>query len=205
MRTTLRRFLFVLALAAGLVALGPAAADGPKDEAGFQPLFGKDLKGFKTLPEKARKTFQVKDEAIYVSGNPAGYFYTDKSYKNYVLRFEWKFLKDGNSGTLVHITGDHKVWPKCVEVQGMQKQHGHIFAIGGAKGSFKTDKANLQKAIKVGEWNTTEIVSRDGMVSSKVNGIEISTGTSELTEGPIGFQSEGAPMLYKNLRIKVLD
>jgi len=38
-------------------------------------------------------------------------------------------------GYLAHITGEHKVWPKCVEVQGGEtRSTAKIFAIGGAKG-----------------------------------------------------------------------
>ena len=39
----------------------------------------------------------------------------------------------------------------------------------------------LKKAIKVGEWNTTEVVSQNGMLTSKINGIEVSSGKGELT------------------------
>jgi uncharacterized protein (TIGR03000 family) len=180
----------------------PAKADAE----GFVSLFnGKDLSGWKFEPASAESAFSVKDGAIVVKGQPPGYFYTDKSYRNYVLRFDWKFIKDGNSGLLVHITGGHKVWPKSVEVQGLQSQHGHIFAIGGAKGKFDTDKEAQKTAIKMGDWNTTEVVSRDGALTSKVNGIQISTGKSDLTEGPFGLQSEGTELHFKNIKIKALE
>jgi len=198
---TLRKICFVAALAAGL-SLGLAARAG---EEGFVSLFdGKDLSGWKIVPENAKGTFTVKGGEIVVSGKPNGYFYSDKSYKNYILRFDWKFIKDGNSGLLVHITGAHKVWPKCVEVQGMQKDHGRIFAIGGAKGKFDVDKKAQEKAIKIGDWNTTEVICKDGEITSKINGVQISTGKGELTEGPFGFQSEGTELHFKNIRIKEL-
>jgi uncharacterized protein (TIGR03000 family) len=181
-------------------------SDTKVDAEGFVSLFnGKDLSGWKFEPAKAESAFSVEDGVIVVKGQPAGYFYTDKSYKNYVLRFDWKFVKDGNSGLLVHITGGHKVWPKSVEVQGLQSQHGHIFAIGGAKGDFKTDKEAQKKAIKMGDWNTTEVVSRDGALTAKVNGVQVSTGKSDLTEGPFGLQSEGTQLHFKNIRIKTLE
>jgi uncharacterized protein (TIGR03000 family) len=189
----------------------PKPAPQPKTEAkadaeGFVALFnGKDLSGWKFEPSTAESAFSVKDGVIVVKGQPQGYFYTDKSYRNYVLRFDWKFIKDGNSGLLVHITGGHKVWPKSVEVQGLQSRHGHIFAIQGAKGDFKTDEEAQKKAIKMGEWNTTEVISRDGALTSKVNGIQISTGKSDLTEGPFGLQSEGTELHFKNIRIKTLE
>src|SRR5687768_9652731 len=154
MRKTVRTLLPLTAVAALALTLGARAG-----EDGFKDLFnGKDLTGWKTeLPKDAdpAKVFSVKDGAIVVSGKPNGYFYTDKSYKNYILKFDWKFTKPGNSGLLVHITDGHKVWPKSIEVQGQENDHGRIFAIGGAKGNFTVDKKAQKEAIKTGEWNTT--------------------------------------------------
>ena len=165
------------ALAASLTILGSVTLALAGDD-GFVSLFnGKDLTGWKWIVARqesghaGKDTFTVKDGVIVVSGKPNGYFYTEKSYKNYILKFDWKYIKDGNSGLLVHITGDHKVWPKCVEVQGLQKDHGNIFAIGGAKGKFKKDAEAQKKAIKFGEWNTTEVLVKDGEITSKINGI----------------------------------
>jgi hypothetical protein len=204
---TLRKMLPVAALATTLTLIASAVVAG---EDGFKSLFnGKDLSGWKTIvsgKDKAGEdTFTVKDGVIVVSGKPSGYFYTDKSYKNYVLKYDWKFIKDGNSGLLVHIQGEHKIWPKSVEVQGMQKDHGNIFAIGGAKGSFKKDADAQKKAIKVGDWNTTEVTVKDGEITSKINGTQVSTGTTDLKEGPFGLQSEGTELHFKNIKIKVLD
>jgi hypothetical protein len=214
------RYLSLAILVAGLAMLGSTLQAGGKDD-GFVDLFnGKDLTGWKTIlasgKEDKGKTFQVIKGVIVVTGQPNGYFYTEKSYKNYVIRYDWKYvrpatLKDdskfkGNSGLLVHITGPHKVWPKCVEVQGMNLEHGKIFAIVGAKGDYKFDAAALEKARnKVGEWNTTEVLCKDGMITSKVNGTEVATGKGELKEGPIGLQSEGAEIHFKNIKIKVME
>ena len=66
--------------------------------------------------------------------------------------------------------------------------------------------AALDKARnKVGEWNTTEASVKDGFVTSKVNGAAIASGKVDLTEGPFGFQSEGAEIHFKEIKIKVLD
>lgn len=218
MRAVILRVLPLVALLAGFALIEPAAAADKEDE-GFAPIFnGKDWTGLKKIlggkDADPDKTWSIKEGVILCTGKPSGYFYTDKSYKNYVLRFDWKYarpesLKDeekfgGNSGCLVHIQEPHKVWPKCVEVQGQNLTHGNIFAIGGAKGKFKFDKAVLQKARhKVGDWNTTEIICKDGAITSKVNGTEVSSGTSDdVKEGTIGFQSEGAEIHFRNLRIK---
>lgn len=210
----------VVALTACAIVGLAGAASLAADDDGFKELFnGKDMSGWKTILSgkgDPDKTFKVEDGAIIVTGNPAGYFYTDKSFKNYVLRYDWRFkrpkgLKDdekfgGNSGLLVHITGKHTVWPKCVEVQGENRTHGNIFAINGAKGNFKFNPSALKGARKsVGEWNTTEVICKDGAITSKVNGVEVSTGKGDLTEGPFGFQSEGAEIHFKNIKIKTLE
>jgi len=181
------------------------------DDKGFMPIFnGRDMTGLKVhvLGKKdkdVKNPFEVKDGVIQVSGSPNGYFYTDKSFKNYIVRFDWKFLKNGNSGLLVHIQGHGGGWPKSVEVQGQQTDHGRIFAIGGAKGDFKSDKKAQKDAIKMGEWNTTEVVSENGKLTARINGVEVSSGQGDLMEGPLGWQSEGAPLQFKNIRIQVLD
>ncbi len=201
MARTLFGSLLVLALLASFAGT-PRVGAADKDD-GYVDLFnGKDLTGWSIVPESAKGAFTVKDGVIAVAGKPAGYFHTDKSYKNYHLKFDWKFVKDGNSGLLVHITGGHKVWPKSVEVQGQQKDHGRIFAIGGAKGKFEVDKAAQKAAIKVGDWNTTEVISENGKLTSFINGKKVCSGESDLKEGQFGLQSEGSPLLFKNIKIK---
>lgn len=196
-------------LVAGLLFAGASLAHAGEDEKGFTKLFnGTDMTGFKENvfgKKDAKSPFAVKEGVIHVTGSPNGYFYTEKSYKNFVLRFDWKFLKDGNSGLLVHIQKHGGGWPQSVEVQGMQKDHGNIFAIGGAKGKFTKNAKAQKEAIKIGDWNTTEVVSENGKLTAKVNGVEVSAGEGSLMEGPLGWQSEGAPLQFKNIRIKVLE
>ena len=195
----LARLLTLAVLTAVLVLAGQTtrAADDDKD---FVKLFnGKDFTGLKFEIGKSdpTKTWSVAEGIIVCTGKPNGYFYTEKSYKNYHLKCDVRYAKPkdltddskfgGNSGVLVHITGDHKVWPKCVEAQGMNKDMGNLFAIGGAKGSFKKEAEAQKKAIKpVGEWNAFEVISKDG----------------ELTEGTICWQSEGAEIHFQDIKIK---
>lgn len=201
-----------------VLALAIQLTNSQSAEEGFVKLFnGKDLSGFNFQPPELNEVIRVEDGVIIVPGKPNGYFYTEKSYRNYVLRFDWRYKRPadlapgqdekfpGNSGLLVHIQPPHRVWPRCVEVQGMNRDHGNIFAIGGAKGKFKKYAEAQKKAIKpVGEWNTTEVTSKDGYLSSKVNGVLVSEGEGELKEGPIGWQSEGAEIHFRNIEIKVL-
>ena len=184
-------------------------------EEGFKPLGnGKDMSPFK-LVGGSEKTWKVEGDVVKCSGQPAGYFATSQSYKNYSFRFDFKYPRpagleddgkfDGNSGYLVHITGEHKVWPKSIEVQGQNKTAGTIFAISGAKAvKAKDDPAARKKALKpVGEWNSIEIISKDGALTAILNGTKVcESEAGDVTEGPIGFQSEGAEIHFRKLRIK---
>jgi hypothetical protein len=54
----------------------------------------------------------------------------------------------------------------------------------------------------VGEFNKVEIDVKGSDMIIKLNGEVVSTvGDCELTEGAIGFQSEGAETHWKNIRI----
>jgi hypothetical protein len=198
------------AIAAALLAVPAFAADE------WSPIFnGKDLTGLKVQfdpkdkdPDPA-KTFTVKDGALIVSGKPTCYIYSDKSYSNYVLTYEWRFpagsSPKSNSGCLVHIQLPHKVMPKCVEPQGRYMDHGKLFYLGGVKPmGDKFDAEAHKKALKpMGEWSTTEVTCKaDGTVSVKLNGVPVSSGKTELTSGPIGFQSEGTEVHFRNIKIK---
>jgi hypothetical protein len=197
-----------LALALALAAPAARAAD-------WEPLFnGKDLTGWKVqFNDKAKdadpaKTFTVKEGVLVVTGKPTCYLYTDKSYKDYVLTFDWRFpagsSPDSNSGCLVHIQTPHKVMPKSVEPQGRYKDHGKLFFLGGVKGEATFDADAHKKALKpMGEWSTTEVTcAADGTVSVKLNGVPVSRGKTDLTSGPIGFQSEGWEIHLRNIKIQ---
>jgi hypothetical protein len=183
----------------------------------FQPLVkGTDINQFE-LVKIDSGTIKIDDGVISVSGKPNGYFATKDSYKNYVLRFDWMYERPeglaseaafkGNSGLLVHIAAPHKIWPKCIEVQLQNSNAGDTFPIFGAKFAGKKDIDAQKRAIKpVGQWNEEEVTSKDGSIVCKINGIEVCRGTgANPAEGFIGWQSEGAPIRFRNLMIKRLD
>lgn len=186
-------------------------------ESGFAPLGnGKDMSAFVLVGAPA-ETWSVEGHVIRCLGKPNGYFATPRSYRDFVLRCDFRYARPidlaedaafgGNSGFLMYLTGEPKIWPRCVEVQGMNKELGKIFAIGGAPAVKAVDQPEVRKqALRpVGEWNQVEITSRDGALTAKLNGVVVCTAEpGELREGPIGFQSEGAEIFFRNLRIKEL-
>jgi hypothetical protein len=215
------RWTAVTALTVGLLLPAAARADDKKADDGFKPLFnGKDLSGFKThlaKKEDPDKVWTVKDGVITCAGHPFGYFYTEKPYKNYVIKYDWRYPEEQpekssyNSGLLLHIQEPHKVWPLCVEAQGAYADHGKIYLVSFSKESkdkAKThdDNAARKKTLKPKEeWQTTEVTcAADGTITVMVNGVEVAGCKTDLTEGLIGFQSEGAAIQFRNILIKEL-
>ena len=199
----------------------------PLVEKGFERSFnGRDFTGFgfvigpscsprpsgcgQTHPGS---TFRVENGTIISSGRPYGYMYTEKTYKDFSLRFEYRYEPHqwmesdadfyGNSGYLLFIT-DHIVWPKSIEVQG---RNAAVLAAMGLDSEVKVsvdDEARKRALRPVGQWNAVEIVSRGGQVRSYLNGTLISTITEhEFREpGHIGFQAEGAEIHWRYIRIR---
>lgn len=218
-RTAIALGTVLCASCAGLIAAAPALSDPPRpatnraDADGFVPLVTETFASDFDLVGIEKSTLTIKGGEVAVSGHPDGYFATRKSYKNYTLRFEWKYdrpagLKDdakfsGNSGLLIHIVGQHKIWPKCIEMQLMNADAGHVFGVGAKFASAKVPGAQ-QRAIKpVGAWNATEVVCKDGAIAASLNGVVISSGRGDdVVEGKIAWQSEGAPIRFRKLEIK---
>jgi hypothetical protein len=203
------RVSLVLALLAG----------GAQDEAGFEKIFnGTDFSGIKFFLGEGKtepgETFKVAEGAIVCSGRPNGYWYTEKKYKDFTLRFDYRYKRPadltdeekfgGNSGYLFY-AAEHKVWPRSIEVQGMNRQVLTLIGIGGfkVKKSFEDAEARKKARKPVGEWNSIEIVSKGGKMTNTLNGTKITEFTEfEAVEAPIMFQSEGAEIHWRNVRIK---
>jgi hypothetical protein len=191
-------------------------------EQGWTELFdGKDLDGWKFHLGKEGAgndgTFTVQDGVLVCSGKPSGYMYTAKSYGRYTLQFELAFKKPGgltddrqfrgNSGCLIHMGEANAlgVWPRSIEVQGMNRQMGLILPIPRNVQCTRTFDSALSAQVRkpIGEFNKIEIEVDGGDMVIKVNGTVVSTvGACELTAGPIGFQSEGVETHWKNIRIR---
>lgn len=196
----------------------PFLAQGSQSLAqqGFTRLTdGKSLQGF-DLVAVTPDIYRFESGVIICAGKPNGYFATRKKYRNFILRFDWRYqrpadLQDdaafaGNSGLLLYCTGEAKVWPQCIEVQLMNRDAGNIFGLSGGKITAKKDAEAQKRAIKpVGQWNSEEVHCENGRIVARINGIQVAEGAdSSLREGVIGWQSEGAEIHFRNLEIREL-
>ena len=180
-------------------------------EEGFESLTFVDFEAFGA----EANTWAATEEGVKCSGKPKGYLYSKQSYQNFTLRVDYRFprpdnFKDeakfkGNTGFLVYVTGEHKLWPMCLEVQGKHVQIAAIKENGGAEPvkAEDDDTARQQARKPVGQWNSLEIISKDGALAVSLNGTPISKCEPDfLSEGPIGIQAEDHPFEVRRLRLR---
>lgn len=154
------------------------------------------------------ETFRTDGDTVVCSGSPAGYMHTAASYRDFALTFDWRYATadGGNSGVLLYIRKADVlgVWPESIEVQGMARDAGRILPIPRSlKCEFEVYEEDRAAALRpADEWNTMQILSIGGVITVAVNDVRAATVSScELVEGPIGFQSEGAEIHFRNINI----
>lgn len=180
-----------------------------KDEGDFFPLFnGRDLTGFvpfldpRVKGAEPEKTWRVENGILICRGFPNGYLRTERVFKNFVLRFEYRMLRPGNSGVFLMQLPD-RIWPYGVEFQLLYREVGRIFGVSG--GRVRGGHVLQKTAKPVGEWNTYEIVHNDGFVATALNGHIVAIGCDARPQkGHLMFQSEGTEIHFRDIRIREL-
>jgi hypothetical protein len=224
-RLTLKKFC---AAAIAFVLLAPFsmtawAADG---EEGFVSLFnGQDLDGW--VKRGGAAQYRVEDGTIIgkcVPGTPNNTFLcSEMEFGNFILKLQYKFLEDGNSGvqfrSATRPEGDHeRVYGYQCEVTPDggstgriydEGRRGHQFGIIWLDAHTPQDRlAAAQAACKVGEWNDVEIQCVGPSIKTWLNGKLVTDIFDGMTmKGFFGLQihaGESGSVAWKNIRVKDL-
>ena len=193
-----------------------AAAAGTGAGKDFVPLLnGKDLSGWNTTGN------WTVEEGGVVALHPrpgehgwtryGAYLTTARKYKDFILDLEFKINKGGNSGVFLRVGNPKDHVGSGFEIQ-ILDTHGrkHVGAhdCGGVIGAAAPSKNTAKPA---GEWNRYVITCQGTRLKLEFNGeqvIDLELDKSRLknrpAEGYIGFQDEGLPVWYRNVRIKEL-
>jgi hypothetical protein len=190
--------------------------------AGSEPivLFNKeDLKdGYVYLKDSdadLEGVWRVLDGELRCSGKLVGFLRTRQEYSDYKLVFEWRWLqKPGNSGVLLRMGDQEKIWPLCMEAQLMHNRAGDLIGMGcdfnenkapkGGPISY-TPRMNDSNEKEPGGWNKYEIVCKGDTIEVTINGQLQNKATGVgIRKGYIGFQSEGVPIVFRNIKLTPL-
>ena len=225
----MKTFLLTALMTAACATIVEAA-----DDDRFVALFnGRDLTGWVNA-NCAPETWSVREGMIHCTGRPTGALRTARQYENFILEVEWRHLsKGGNSG--VFIWGTPIAAPAVPFLRGIEVQvldhgyaeqyekehgkksdwfttHGDVFPIHGATmkpfGRHRGERSfpSEERSKGTPEWNHYRIVCTNGVLRLSVNGKEVSGGEDcNYRKGYLALESEGAPVEFRNIRIKELS
>jgi 3-keto-disaccharide hydrolase len=204
-------------LLVSLILISMPASAQKASKKGWVRLFnGKDLSGWKNNGDEK---WVVENGTILCQSvaNKYGYLTTDKTYRDFNLRLQFKGEAKGNSGVFFHshIVGMNP--EHGPDIEGMQTevdptagQHtGGIYESGG-RGWVAQPTAEGEKALKPG-WNKLEISAMGNHIVTRLNGVTIvdfTDSTPKYTEGVIGLQIHtggGVKVRWKNIEVQDLS
>ncbi|MDO8968730.1 MAG: DUF1080 domain-containing protein [Algoriphagus sp.] len=191
---------------------------------------GKSLSGwYMDVPDlqkdsSLRRPFIVRDGLLVSLGTPGGHLISDKSYEDYILEFEYRFVGDpGNCGVLVHASTPRALYgmfPKSIEVQMMHSNAGDFWCIQeniqvedmeerrGPRENWGVTEGKERRIINLtdgsekplGEWNQMKIKCEGDKITVWVNGDLVNDGFGATAQkGQIALQAEGAEVEFKGL------
>jgi hypothetical protein len=196
---------------------------------------GKDLTGWHVdVPamdtSDVSSPFVVRNGMLVSKGEPQGHLITDKSYQNYRLTVEYRFVGEpGNCGVLVHASTPralYKMFPKSLEVQMMHENAGDFWCIvedvsvpnmearrgdpaeWGITEGKKRRILNLTDGSEspLGEWNAMVVECLNDEIKVWLNGDLVNYGTyCTASSGQIAVQAEGAEVEFRKLLLVDID
>lgn len=216
------------------VLLTVSCASSPRQAAGggrqAVALFnGRDFKGWKAVSADPRtpmeKVWRVQDGVIICSGEPMGYLHTVGSYTDYRLELEYRWAPGktpGNSGIFGRINGQPRALPRCIETQLRHGNAGDLYGFHGMKIAGPTERFRFVPKHELGgdlrgvsrqagnekpagEWNHVVIQAQGPRVQVWMNGQLVNEASEvEVTPGPVGLQSEGGEVHFRNIYLMPL-
>ncbi|WP_090703691.1 3-keto-disaccharide hydrolase [Daejeonella rubra] len=224
------------------ISFSVRADDGRTDSPGkpkgeWISLFdGRSLKGWHLFNKTSEiKTWKIEDGALVCLGGKgpsgSGDIFTDQSFADFELRWEWKVDKGSNSGVFYHVLEDPK-YKRAIETAPEYQIIDDINFPAKLEDSQKAGAdygmytpSDIKQLKPIGEWNTSRIIFKNGHVEHWLNDIRIikfkawkKDWTKRKTEGKwkdypdygmskaglIGLQDHGNKAYFKNIEIREL-
>ncbi|RZK34713.1 MAG: DUF1080 domain-containing protein [Pedobacter sp.] len=219
-----------------MVAMGCSSTAQTKKK-GFVKLFdGKTTTGWHSYNKTGvGSAWEVADGALHMNPEKKGKdgggdLVTDKEYSNFHLKYDWKVAPGANSGLIFYVHEDKKysqtylTGPEMQVIDNDGHKDGKIIK-HRAGDLYDILKSTSEPVKPVGQWNKAEIISDNGKLTFKLNGVTIVEttmwddnwkaliaaskfktweGFGTYKTGKIGLQDHGDEVWYKNISIKEL-
>ncbi|MHC4298728.1 MAG: 3-keto-disaccharide hydrolase [Planctomycetota bacterium] len=161
----------------------------------------------------------IADGVLICQGEPLGYLYTKKEYRDFVLKLQWRWppeKKPGKGGILLRMSGENKIWPKSLEAQINTGGAGDFWGLDGYELTGRAERmqtleherfgklTNLKKTNDLekpaGQWNSYEVIAKGDTVTLLINGEQVNKATGcEFDAGRICLTSEGDEIHFKDI------
>lgn len=165
------------------------------------------------------------------TANIGGSLITTRPFGNFELTTDWKLSPGGNSGILYHVVEgkkykhDYETGPEfqVMDDAGWKDSLREEQKVGANYDMFAAPAT--KKVNPIGEWNTARLIYNNGHVEQWLNGekvVEFEESSPDFTQrykkskwvdhkdwnkfksGAIALQDHGAPVYYRNIKIKPL-
>lgn len=169
------------------------------------------MQGSEIVVDKVASQLSCAGGTLTVAPNVRCYLRSRNAYKNYRLRYQWRFTGAGlnDAGLMLYMTGVDSLQGNGLEVQLHMGNAGDLYKIGGFRANVKTGiRSRMADSSErpVGQWNDMEILVRDGKLEIKVNDVVQNRATDMPTEPrSIGIRLEGAAMEFREMLLLPLD
>lgn len=200
---------------------------------------GKTTKGWHSFNKtEIGSAWKVKDGELYLDTTKkegwqtsgGGDIVTEKDYKNFHLKLEWKISEGGNSGIMFYAQEDGKhdyPWLTGPEMQIVDNEkHPDGKLIKHQAGDLYDLISCTTKTVKpAGQWNKAEIIAKDGSLALMLNGVKVVSTTlwnekweklvagskfnempdfGKFKSGKIALQDHGNMVSFRNIKIREL-
>lgn len=177
-----------------------ATEPSPRVNADWVSIFdGSDLSGFRKIGDAH---WQIVDDYVESNDAKSSFLVTQDDYRDFHLQLEFWPTPDANSGVFLRCQDPAVIANETCYELNIYDQHSNP---DNATGSIINLAAPLV-SIKAGnQWNTYDITARGSHIVVRLNDtLVVDFEDTRFTEGPIGLQSNGGLIRFRNVKVKSL-
>jgi len=172
----------------------------PQASAEWVNIFdGSDLNSFRKIGDA---DWQIVDDYVESAYAKGSFLVTRDDYSDFHLLLEFWPTSDANSGVFLRCQDPETIANETCYELNIYDQHSNP---DNATGSIINLAAPLKKIMAGNQWNTYDITVRGSHITVRLNDtLVVDFEDESFTKGPIGLQSNGGLIRFRNVKVKPL-